>query len=161
MSITVNFYKNVSDNRFLRKNISLLQTITCDVYYPCDRLNPVLVIDKDNIDFEDTNYCYIEEFGRYYFITNISGEAANIVQVSCHVDVLMTYNSKIRNCPIIAARSSNNTNSYLIDENRIFKTTVFNQYLTITPAAGAYPLPSGVGSDGRIGAPDALVLITI
>jgi hypothetical protein len=73
-----------------------------------------------NVDLVDTNYCYITEFGRYYYITKIEPQSAGMCYIYCHVDVLMTYKNEIRNCPIIAARSTNNYNLHLQDDMRIF-----------------------------------------
>lgn len=149
MAITVSFYTNKSDNRCLTKVLEPTQNgqnLSCDVYNPCDRLNPILLIDRNKINLIDTNYCIIPEFGRRYFITNIVGGAGNRVEIHCHVDVLGTYNEDIRECPLIAARSTNNVNYYLSDENRIFNSYPLNQYINI-------------GSS--IGEPENLVIITV
>lgn len=149
MSITVSFYRNNSDNRYLTKDLSLLaEDINCSIYMPCDRLNPVLILDKDTVQnvLTQCNYCTIQEFGRKYFITDISGAAGNRVELNCHVDVLGTYDEEIRECPIVAARSSNQANYYLQDDMRIFNTYTYNQYVDI-------------GND--IGAPSQLIVITI
>ena len=148
MSITVSFYRNNSDNRYLTKDLSLLaEDINCSVYMPCDRLNPVLILDKDTIQnvLTQCNYCTIQEFGRKYFIQSIQGVAGNKVQMACHVDVLGTYNEEIRECPVIAARSSNQANYYLQDDMRIFNTYTYNQYKFI----------------GELGDPDKLIIITM
>lgn len=149
MSITVSFYNNISDNRYLDKDLRLLaEDVSCEVYLPCDRLNPILLIDKDRVQnvLTECNYCIIPEFGRKYFITDISGGSANRVEINCHVDVLGTYADEIRECEAIAARSSNQPNYYLQDDMRIFNTYTYNQYIDI-------------GTD--IGAPSQLVVITI
>lgn len=149
MSITVSFYRNNSDNRYLTKDLSLLaEDINCSVYMPCDRLNPILILDKDTVQnvLTQCNYCTIQEFGRKYFITDISGAAGNKVELNCHVDVLGTYDEEIRECPVVAARSSNQANYYLQDDMRIFNTYTYNQYVDI-------------GND--IGAPSQLIVITI
>lgn len=88
----------------------------------------------------------IPEFGRKYFITNIVGEAGNKVSVYGHVDVLSTYDAQIRNCPLIAARSTNQYNFYLHDDKRIYNTYIENQYISI-------------GDD--IGKPSMVYLITL
>ena len=124
MAITVTLYKNKSDSRCMQKDLEQLIELSCDVFNPCDRLNPTLVVDKNQIDWVDTNYCWIDEFERYYFITDITATRGNKVEVQCHVDVLMTYDSQIRDCPLIAARSTNNVNYYLQDEQRLFNSYV-------------------------------------
>jgi hypothetical protein len=134
MAITVNFYTNKSDNRCLTKNLESIvgaQNVSCDVYQPCDRLDPILIIDRDRFDISTVNYCEILEFGRKYFITGVEGKAGNKVHMSCHVDVLGTYDKDLRNCPLIAARSTNNVNYYLHDDMRLFNTYAYNQYIEI------------------------------
>lgn len=146
MSISITLYKNVSDPRVLTKNIvALYSEIPCDVIEPCDRLNPVIILDSSKVDLVDCNYMYIPEFGRYYFITSITGGRAAQKTLYAHVDVLMTYDQDIRNCPIIAARSTNIANMYLTDSERIFNSYVYNQYVQI----------------GNLGAPDTAVVITL
>lgn len=147
MSITVSLGTNSSDERYLSKNITWTQqNIQCDVYEPVDRLNPQILLDKDKVDLTNVNYMEIPEFGRKYFITGITGAAGNRVVVSGHVDVLSTYEQEIRNCPLIAARSTNQYNFYLHDDKRVYNTYVENQYISI-------------GED--IGKPDTLYMITL
>ena len=129
MAITVNFYTNENDNRYLTKTLTpKTENLSCDVYIPCDRLNPVIIVDSSKVDLQRTNYCIIPEFGRRYFITNIVGKKGKKVEVHCHVDVLGTYDEQIRNCPLIAARSTNLPNFYLHDDMRLFNTYTFNEY---------------------------------
>lgn len=42
------------------------------------------------------NYCYISDFGRYYYINSISALRANLFELSLGIDVLMTYAEAIR-----------------------------------------------------------------
>lgn len=145
--IHVKFYKNLQDNRVLDKNPTPLtqEYVVCDVYDPCDRLDPILTIDRDLVNFKTLNYMYIEEFGRYYFITNISGERGNKAVITGHVDVLNTYKKDIMEAQIIAERSSNQYNFYLSDPQRIFSSRVVEQYVSI----------------GSLTQPHELVLITV
>lgn len=151
MGITVSFYSNTSDNRCLTKDLTLINSATCDVYEPCDRLNPVLTLDANTIDGTDVNgivscnYCAIPEFGRWYFIENIVSERGKKIEIYCHVDVLETYREQIKQCECIADRSSSNYNTYLSDDMRCINSYVENQYIDI----------------GSIGIPDCTVLFTI
>ena len=43
------------------------------------------------------NYCYIHDFGRYYYINGINALRANLFELSLGIDVLMTYAEAIRN----------------------------------------------------------------
>lgn len=42
------------------------------------------------------NYCYIPDFGRYYYINGINALRANLLELSLGIDVLMTYAEAIR-----------------------------------------------------------------
>lgn len=132
MSLSVNFYTNSSDNRSLSKNLAPVKAgVNCSIYGNIDRLNPALEIDKTDIDLRDCNYMEIPEFGRKYFITSIECDAGKTIIVHGHVDVLSTYAEQIKECPLIASRSSNLYNGYLIDERRQFENGVYNQYIHI------------------------------
>lgn len=61
------------------------------------------------------NYCYIPEFGRYYYINGIDALRANLYELSLGIDVLMTYAVDIRkNYAIIdRAEQSGFANTYI------------------------------------------------
>ena len=42
------------------------------------------------------NYCYIPDFGRYYYINGINALRSNLFELSLGIDVLMTYAEAIR-----------------------------------------------------------------
>lgn len=148
MAIQVSFYNNRSDNRDMIKDLDVInENVVCDIYEPCDVINPILLVDKSTIDpISLTNYCKIPSFNRDYFITNIIPDNAHRVKLYCHVDVLSTYQPQLIDCPLIAARSSNQPNYFLEDNMRLFNTYVYNQYIDIGE---------------RIGYPDTVTLITL
>ena len=153
MAITVNFYQNVSDNRCLEKTIiPVKENVSCDIYDPCDISDPILLIDIGTIEPAIVNYCIIGDFSRRYFITDIVPMSAKRLELHCHVDVLSTYQDYIRDCPLIAARSTNLPNYYLHDDMRLFNSYALNQYIDVK--GGDVP-------NGDIGAPSTLVLMTI
>lgn len=147
MAITVSFFSNTSDNRCLTKNLTLINSCICDVYEPCDRLNPVLVLDGGTINGTDINgiiscnYCAIPEFGRWYFIENIVSERGKKVIIYCHVDVLETYREQIKECECIAARSSSNYNTYLEDQLLLSDSYSANRYWNIGDPIGVCDTP--------------------
>lgn len=145
MAIQVRFGTTTSDDRKLTKTVQWNGYFNCDVYEPCDRINPILIVDTSRVNLEGTNYMEIPEFGRKYFITSIVGTAAKTVYVYGHVDVLSTYDTQIRACPCIAARSSSHANMYLQDNARLFNTYTWNQYISL----------------GDIGAPSPIIIRTL
>lgn len=88
--ISVQLYDNTSDNNVLSKNITLLTTINCALKQETELINPVLIIEGDNI-LSDSNYAYIPDFNRYYYIRNKRQVTSNRVELDLHVDVLMSF----------------------------------------------------------------------
>ena len=80
--------------------------------------NPTILLqlsDYDNI--RQTNYCFIPDFNRYYYIDDIR-IANTLVEVSMTCDVLETYKEDILNSTQLVARQENKKNYSIID-NRL------------------------------------------
>lgn len=126
------------DNRVVHKTFNERMIITGEINFPCDILNPELIVSRDIILNSD-NYCYIPYFGRYYFINNIihNGKTKTL-QLS--VDVLKTYENELQEIDVNVIRNSGeateiidnklpiNNNSYWI-EGKYFPIVPWN----ITP----------------------------
>lgn len=83
-------------------------------------LNPSFLIQGNETTFEgksipDYNYCYVEEFHRYYFITQVASISSNIWQIDCEVDVLASYRSEIRETKAFIKRAQVGYNSMIPD----------------------------------------------
>ena len=89
-------YNNNSNNNVLNKNMTLVDTLEFNLKIDNSILQPVLVLKNYN----KGNYCYIKEFGRYYYITDIKLLTGGLYQLQLDVDVLMTYKDVIINNPI-------------------------------------------------------------
>lgn len=122
--MTFTFYKNSSDERKVTKNISLQVTCTGTVKDDVSILTPTLVV-KYAEKILKCNYVNIPAFGvsdssgrngRYYYITDITA-AANMLYVSCKVDVLMTYKELIYGTSAFVARSERENSNMLINDN--------------------------------------------
>ena len=61
-----------------------------------------------------SNYAYISEFGRYYYITNVVC-VGDLFEVHMHVDVLMSFKSGIRSNNAVVSRQEKTYNLYLQD----------------------------------------------
>lgn len=78
--------------------------------------NPVIQLrlaDYDNA--RQCNYCYIEDFSRYYYIDDIRIVNA-IIEISMTVDVLESYKDDILNSTQLVARQENKKNYSIIDD---------------------------------------------
>ena len=117
----IKFYNNLSDKVVVDKNITQIGSdMTGTLRDDCSIVDPVIKVEGIvGSNLTSCNYAYIEEFGRYYYITNIvcSGK---LFEVHMHVDVLMTYKSGIRTNSAVISRQENNYNLYLQDG--VFKT---------------------------------------
>lgn len=117
MAFTISLFKTVSENNRVVKVLTDEKQLSGELRNQTSVLNPNIRIESaDNIS--GYNYCYIPEFGRYYYITDIVSERTNIWEVSMRCDVLMSYKDEIQNLNVIL----NNTqktglNNYLASNN--------------------------------------------
>lgn len=61
-------------------------------------INPTFLVQANNVT--QYNYCFIPDFNRYYFITDIVSIRTNLWRVSCRVDVLMSFKTQILNLDV-------------------------------------------------------------
>lgn len=81
----LNLYQNTSANNVIHKNIKLLDTIDCEIKEDgFSIINPIVTISKEK--FKNANYCRIEEYGRYYFISDIKLLFGNRLQLTLDSD---------------------------------------------------------------------------
>lgn len=121
MSFNVDFYFNKSENNRLDKDIgNALFTTTCIFKASTSIKNPTLQIaynDPSRLTLIfASNYIKIESpIDRYYYIDDIITVANRLLEIRCHVDVLMTYKDAIRANTAIIQRQENQWNLYLND----------------------------------------------
>lgn len=120
--MTIKFYKNLSDNIVVDKNITQIGSDqTGTLREACSIIDPVIKFENfTSFDITSCNYLYISEFGRYYYINNIVTITDKLFEIHCHVDVLKTYASGIRSNSAVIARQESQYNLYLPDG--VFKT---------------------------------------
>lgn len=109
------FYSSSAEKNRIDKTSYLSNALEVDILLKenCGMLTPLLII---SANVTDKNYLYIPLFSRYYFITNITRLDNNRVEISCKCDVLMSHKEDILKLKVIATRSSNKYNQYLIDK---------------------------------------------
>ena len=113
--MTITFYTTTDPPKKLMKTLTTIGT--SKALAPTgqvDQLNPVILTDYSD-SFVNANYCYIDTFHRYYFITTAVNTAGRLV-VSCHVDYLMSWASGIRLCPATIVRAQLSSPTYTIDK---------------------------------------------
>lgn len=110
------FYSTKSDNRKLRKDLSLVKEVNYINKSNDSVLNPIIVVDTFD-GFEKVNYAFIEQYKRYYFVTDIQPIVGGRLQITLKVDVLQSYADAIANTQAIIERSSSYGNSYIVDSD--------------------------------------------
>ena len=94
MSITIDLYNNSSPINAMEKSLSSIASLTGNLREESNVIDPTILIERDSI--ANVNYAYIPEFNRYYFVTEIESVRTKIWRLHLHVDVLVTYRTKIR-----------------------------------------------------------------
>lgn len=118
MAFKILLQNNHSAKNRIGKDINTIREISGDLRDESSIINPKILIRLDDVgDLKNCNYMSIPEFGRKYFVTDITSVRHNMVEVSGHVDVLETYATEIdKNTAIIARQSSTSFgNTYLDD----------------------------------------------
>jgi len=111
--MTIVFY-NVSDEPIkVSKTLTGGTTLTGTLRAPASVTDPVIVIEKNSSP--TWNYAYISEFGRYYFITNITSVREDLWQIDMHVDVLTTNKTILQSAYAFVTRNQNTHNDELFD----------------------------------------------
>lgn len=124
--MTVKFYTTNSEHN--RVNKTLLNEYTIDNVFLLegqDILNPSIRVDSNNVFYY--NYVYIVEFGRYYYIENVTQDYDGLATVKLSIDVLMSYKNDILNTVGLINRADKN--QYLMDNAIVTNTKSTKQII--------------------------------
>ena len=113
MSYPVKIYINSSAPDYFDKVLSGETTIQCDFKSPVDVENPTIYVSATDA-YDKYNYCYIAEFGRFYFMKCIGGNSQTLT-FQCQSDPLMSFKAQIRACPAVISRNPWHWDLYLPD----------------------------------------------
>lgn len=118
--MNITFY-NITDNPFTLEKTLPTPIGSARALAPTgqvNNLNPVVVVAWDSTNgnrIVNANYCYIDTFDRYYFITCGLDTAKRIV-VSGKVDYLYSHAADIKKCPACVLRNENIGSNYVVDK---------------------------------------------
>ena len=90
----IKLYKTSSPRKKLVKDLTDGITLTGTLRGQSSIMSPSLQI--QDIAVIGYNYCYIPDFGRWYYINGIDALRSNLYELSLGIDVLMTYAAEIR-----------------------------------------------------------------
>ena len=111
--MTLTLYQNQSEINYLNKSLLEIATVSAVLKSDMDISKPVIKL-KSALP-PNSNYCYIQVFGRYYFITAQKILPGGINELTLDCDVLMSFKSTILDSTVIAERSTNHCNKSLPD----------------------------------------------
>ena len=97
MEITL--YTTGSERHAIQKNLQNAIEFVGSLRGESSVVSPTILIEMTNPS--QYNYCFILEFNRYYFITDITSVRTNLWRISCSVDVLMSYQAQLLNLDVI------------------------------------------------------------
>lgn len=110
MAVSVTFYNCSDDKRVMSKTLTTGISATAELYDPTSVINPRLRV-AYNASLLSYNYMYVAEFGRYYFITNITTDSGGALIITGAVDVLQTYKTAIAGLSAIVVRGARKNQS--------------------------------------------------
>lgn len=123
----IRLYQTSDDNSVISKNLTNELTLeNVVIKHNIDILNPSFFV-TTNENLSNYNYCFIERYGRYYYLS-VESENNNVWRLNGKVDVLKTYESSIRNLYGTITRNENLYNGYLNDGE--FIATNYRQIVT-------------------------------
>ena len=110
----IKFYKNSSEKNKIGKSLSSELTLNGNLRDECSITSPSILVEANSL--VDYNYCYIPEFKRYYFISDITSVRNNLWRVSLKCDVLESFKKDILNLSCIVDKQQNQSYSNNIDD---------------------------------------------
>ena len=115
--MTLILYENKSDETIVDKKITQIQSYEGVLRDESSITNPVVFIEGvfNIYTNPNTNYMYLPDYRRYYYITDMIQKRSNLVEIHARVDVLMSFKDEIRTCSGIVRSGQNVYNLYLDD----------------------------------------------
>ena len=98
-------YVNNSEKNKIGKTLTNDISLSGTLRDATNIINPVILIEISEIG--NYNYCYINNFNRYYFITDITVIRTGLFAISLMVDVLESFKSDIKNLSVILLNTQN------------------------------------------------------
>lgn len=138
----VDLYTNTSENNTINKTKSYIDSKNCILKQDCSIMYPTIILDYDSGDINDTNYVYIPDLERYYFVKEIKLLTAHRYMLSCEVDVLESFKSDILHlqCIINKQQDVSKGNMYYNDGSYV---SLVNEYTQV------YNFPYGFDDNGH------------
>lgn len=145
MAFEIILQNNKSAKNQIGKSITDIAKLSdCQLKDGCSLINPKILVRTSTeitlTKLRDCNYMTISNFGRKYFVNDITSIRNGLMEISGHVDVLETYKDEIdKNEAIIARQSSTAFGNTYLDDNLL--ATYQDTYVV------SYNFPNGFSKD--------------
>ena len=150
ISTSVDFYSYVGDLRVVNKNIgNVLKQGKVYLDNNCDVLTPSFSMTYSETAIKTYNYCYISDWGRYYYITGWSTDSAGKMYAQLSIDVLKTYASQILASKVNVIRNQAIGMTHTVDDKYPLY-DVLND-IQVKPLTGTKPLVNASGYNILLG----------
>lgn len=119
--VSITLYQNTSNDKTVQKSLTVIKKVTGIIKDECNITNPSVLIDvsgEGNYTLQ-SNYVYIDQLQRYYYIRSIDFVRKNFWRLNLHVDVLMTYKDKIHDLTCYIKRNAETYNDMIPDGEMI------------------------------------------
>lgn len=116
MSFSCTLYKTKSEKTALTKVMETgSKSYSGTLINNSNVVNPSILLHVGADTIAKYNYMEITDFGRKYFVTEITALTADTCMVSAHCDVLSTYATEIRSNSGTVGRATNMAHRYMND----------------------------------------------
>ncbi len=132
--MTITLGNTTDDKRVMTKSFTNQTQYTGYLKADTSILRPQIEI-STTANITGFNYAFIPEFSRYYYITDIVSTNEGFWLVSMAVDVLKSWDTPLRNVPVIAEKNTNMVNYYLNDAD--IPCNAYNNVATFLFSEGA------------------------
>lgn len=125
--MNIKLCSSISEIVAINKDISIIDDVSATIKGALSVENPVLILQYKSDIQPNVNYVYIQEYNRYYFVTDIINLTGGRYEIHCKVDVLMSFKDYILNlsCIVDKQSSKDNANMYLDDGSFVVQSKEF------------------------------------
>lgn len=120
---------NSSPRNYLDKSLSTVATVTGVLRDESNIVNPSILVEMSTTP-ANVNYLYVAEFGRYYFVNDITSVRNGLWRFDCTSDPLTSFKSQIRGCTGIIKRAESSDAFNVMLDDGSFK--AYNNPVVIT-----------------------------
>ena len=136
----IKLYYTSSENNQLSKELTLTRTLIGTLRNESDIVHPRVLLEAASLN--DSNYAYISEFNRYYYIREIESIRNGIWLVTFETDPLMSFKNNIKQLNVILAETENTGIDNYLSDDRVWIAKVKDKTSIIQ-------FPSGLLANGE------------